>query len=113
MVSSARKTWHCPAFNFPAEIQRRLLQNGILRQTLLAGNARPWLDFFPVVRLVVPGTDAFYLLTQIDPDCPDRARGLYTAAARNQLGYVRLSEIAALRGPSGAPITWDPNFVAT
>lgn len=100
------------ALIFPAEIQHRLLKNGELHQDLAATNAPFRLVFFPVVKLFVPGTDLAWFLTQIDPADRDRAFGLHIDGGRRRLGHVSLSEIAWMRGPSGAPVTWDHDFMA-
>ena len=102
------------ALIFPAEIHDRLLQNGRLRQQLTAcKNASFVLDFAPVVKLFIPDACVSWLLTEIDPADHDRAFGLYTQNGRHQLTYVSFSEIAALRGPKGSRVTWDPHFMST
>jgi hypothetical protein len=52
-----------------------------------------------------------WLLTEINPADHDRALGLYTQDARHRLTHVSFSEIVALLGPKGAPVTSDPDFM--
>jgi len=102
--------FHAPPFS-PAEIQVRLLNNGRLHQTFTDDHTPFRLDFFPVVKLFVPGTGVAWLLTEIDPADRPRAFGRHIVGGRRQLRHVSLSEIAASRGPTGATVTWDPHFI--
>ncbi|CAE7537057.1 unnamed protein product, partial [Symbiodinium sp. CCMP2456] len=57
-------------------------------------------DFWPVVKLFCPWGAATWLLSELDPDEPDIAFGLCDLGMGSpELGSVRLSEIAAIRGP--------------
>lgn len=71
------------------------------------------IDPKPVVKLFTPDTGATWLLTELDPDDPDIAFGLCDLGLGfPELGSVRLSEIAAVRGPLGLPIERDRFFSA-
>jgi hypothetical protein len=94
------------------EIRERLLQNGRLMRQL--GGTRYEPDFLPVVKLFLPEAGFAWLLTELDPDEPDIAFGLCDLGIGcPELGYVRLSEIAALRGVLGLRAERDQHFVAT
>lgn len=67
----------------------------------------------PVVKLFTPDSGATWLLAEIDPDDEDRAFGLCDLGLGcPELGYVRLSEIAAVRGRYGLLVERDKRFVA-
>ena len=67
----------------------------------------------PVVKLFTPDANATWLLTELDPADPDRAFGLCDLGlGAPELGYVQLSELAALRGPLGLNVERDRYFVA-
>lgn len=67
-------------------------------------------DPFPTVRLHVPGTGTFWLLTELDPDDPDLAWGLCDLGlGAPALDHVRMSDLAAL---PGQPVVCDASFVA-
>ncbi|MEO8722953.1 MAG: DUF2958 domain-containing protein [Sphingobium sp.] len=85
----------------------RLLANG--RRTA-AGEE---LDPHPVVKLFTPDAGATWLLTEVDPDEPDRAFGLCDLGlGAPELGYVSLTELAGVRGRLGLAIEADLWFVA-
>ncbi len=70
-------------------------------------------DFVPVVKLFTPDAGATWLLTETDPDDPDLAFGLCDLGlGYPELGYVRLSEIASIRGRLGLPAERDRHFTA-
>jgi len=95
-----------------SEIRERLLQNGRLMRQLAGTPAEP--DFLPVVKLFTPDGGCTWLLTELDPDEPDIAFGLCDLGMGcPELGYVRLSEIASLRGELGLPAERDLGFFAT
>ena len=95
-----------PSFLTPA-IHAELLANG--HRT--AGGDE--FDPKPVIKLFTPDAQATWLLTEIDPDDEDRAFGLCDLGlGMPEIGWVRLSELAALRGPMGLPIERDKWFVA-
>lgn len=71
------------------------------------------IDPHPVVKLFTPDAGATWLLTEIDPDDEDLAFGLCDLGLGcPELGYVRLSELAAVRGRLGLPIERDRHFKA-
>jgi hypothetical protein len=70
-------------------------------------------DHIPVAKLFSPDGAATWLISEADPDDPDRLFGLCDLGLGfPELGYVSLAEITALRGPLGLPIERDLNFVA-
>lgn len=85
------------------------------RTMLLANGARTAAgedsDPSPVVKLFTPDANATWLLTELDPDDPDRAFGLCDLGFEEpELGYVLLSEIAAVRGQLGLRVERDRVF---
>ena len=70
-------------------------------------------DHFPVVKLFLPDAGATWLLTECDPDEPDRLFGLCDLGLNcPELGYVQLAEIKEIRGRLGLPVERDASFVA-
>jgi hypothetical protein len=70
-------------------------------------------DHFPVAKLFTPDAGATWLLTECDPDEPDRLFGLCDLGLGfPELGYVSLTEITSIRGPLGLPVERDRHFVA-
>ncbi|WP_316186481.1 DUF2958 domain-containing protein [Bradyrhizobium sp. SZCCHNRI2014] len=70
-------------------------------------------DHFPVVKLFTPDAGATWLLTECDPDEPDRLFGLCDLGLNSpELGYVSLAEIMELRGRLGLPVERDLHFTA-
>lgn len=70
-------------------------------------------DHWPVVRLHIPGTNASWLISEIDPDDTDRVFGLCDLGLGcPELGFVSLSEMLALKGSLGINVERDPNFTA-
>lgn len=66
----------------------------------------------PVVKLFTPDASATWLLSEVDPDDPDRLFGLCDLGLGfPELGYVSLAEIAAVRGRLGLPVERDLHFV--
>jgi len=71
------------------------------------------IDPTPVVKLFTPDASATWLLTELDPDDPDRAFGLCDLGMGSpELGYVSLAELVAVRGPMGLPVERDLYFTA-
>ncbi|HET9637667.1 MAG TPA: DUF2958 domain-containing protein [Allosphingosinicella sp.] len=71
-------------------------------------------DPMPVVKLFTPDAGATWLLAEIDPEDHDVAYGLCDLGLGNpELGTVRFSEIAALRGNLGLKVERDQCFVPT
>lgn len=88
------------------EQTEQLLANG--RESLTRDT-----NHWPVVKLYMPDTDASWLLTEIDPDDADRAFGLCDLGLGcPEIGFVRLSELARLRGPLGLGVERDRRFAA-
>lgn len=70
-------------------------------------------DHIPVVKLFTPDAGATWLLTECDPDEPDRLFGLCDLGhGYPELGYVSLAEITEVRGRLGLPVERDQHFVA-
>lgn len=68
-------------------------------------------DPVPVVKLFTPDGAATWLLTELDPRDHDLAFGLCDLGQGfPEVGYVRLSEISAIRGPLGLPVECDTSF---
>ena len=66
-----------------------------------------------MVKLFTPDGSATWLLSEIDPDHPDRAFGLCDLGLGfPELGYVSLAELAAIRGHLGLPVERDLSFEA-
>lgn len=87
----------------PSELRTRLLANG-----QRSANDEPH-DSMPVVKLLVPGGNATWLLTELDPDDPDLAYGLCDLGlGAPKLDYIRLSDLVAL---SGNPVQCDTDFI--
>jgi len=94
-----------------AEMRARLLENG--RQQAAVRGSKDEIDFHPVVKLFAPDAGCTWLLTEIDPGDPDVAFGLYSLdRGRPELGFVRLSAIAAVRGELGLAAERDLWFEA-
>jgi hypothetical protein len=82
------------------------------RDQLLANALAGVRDHTPVVKLFTPDANATWLISEVDPDDPDRLFGLCDLGLGSpELGYVSLSELKAVRGPLGLPIERDLHFV--
>jgi hypothetical protein len=89
-----------------AEQRAALLANGV-------ESAKRDIDPHPVVKLFTPDAGATCLLTELDPTEPDIAFGLCDLGLDcPELGYVRLSELQAVRGKLGLPVERDLWFEA-
>ncbi|MFZ5680205.1 MAG: DUF2958 domain-containing protein [Pseudomonadota bacterium] len=83
------------------------------RVELLVNALHPDQDHPPVVKLFTPDGSATWLLSESDPDDPDRLFGLCDLGFGSpELGYVSLAEITAARGKLGLPVERDQYFVA-
>ena len=70
-------------------------------------------DHHPVVKLFTPDGAATWLISEVDPDDPDRLFGLCDLGLGfPELGYVSLAEIVSLRGPLGLSVERDLHFIA-
>jgi len=84
------------------EIRARLLANG---ERFAADSD---FDPLPVVKLFTPDAGATWLLASLDPEEPDIAFGLCDLGlGYAELGTVRISEIADVRGAIGLPVERD------
>lgn len=82
-------------------------------QVNLLVNALNESDHFPVVKLFTPDAGATWLISEVDPDDPDRLFGLCDLGlGYPELGYVSLAEVTAVKGPLGLPVERDLDFVA-
>lgn len=89
----------------------KLLRNGE-RQDPVRGTPDE-IDFKPVVKLFTPDAGCTWLLTELDPGEPDIAFGLCDLGLGTpEIGSVRLSELAAIRGRIGLPVERDLYFEA-
>lgn len=80
---------------------------------LLANALAPGADHFPVAKFFSPDANATWIISEIDPDDPDRLFGLCDLGLGfPELGYVSLSELKLVRGRLGLPIERDLHFVA-
>src|SRR5262252_1732212 len=97
---------------FTAEIIARLLENGRKNAGRISDDGNT-IDFEPVVKLFTPDAACTWLLTEIDPEDADIAFGLCDLGMGcPELGSVRISEIAAIRGRLGLPVERDLHFRA-
>ena len=93
------------------ELKSKLLKNGDAQNR--AACADKSIDHMPVVKLFTPDAQCTWLLTEIDPGQPDIAFGLCDLGIGSpELGYVSLTELAALRGRMGLPVERDRHFEA-
>lgn len=68
-------------------------------------------DHYPVVKLFLPGTNARWLLTELDPDEPDVAFGLCDLGLGfPELGYVLVSELETVSLALGWDVECDSSF---
>ncbi len=82
------------------------------RVALLVNALHPDCDPPPVVKLFTPDGSATWLISESDPDDPDRLFGLCDLGlGYPELGYVSLAEITELRGKLGLPVERDQAFV--
>lgn len=83
------------------------------RVELLVNALHPQRDHPPVVKLFTPDGSATWLISESDPDDPDRLFGLCDLGLGcPELGFVSLAEITELRGKLGLPVERDQHFVA-
>ncbi len=92
----------------PQKLMAELLANGQYTKDN-EGNSR---DPKPVLKLFTPDANATWLLTEADPDEPDRLYGLCDLGlGEPELGYVSLREIMSVRGSLRLPVERDLHFV--
>jgi hypothetical protein len=97
-----------------AKLLTKALYEKLLKQGQQQQDARTrgdWIDFPPVVKFFTPDAGASWLLCELYPDDPDVAFGLCDLGLGfPEVGDVRLSELAALRGRFGLPVERDCSF---
>lgn len=94
------------------EQRARLLANGHANRERISKGLDEH-DWQPVVKLFCPWGAATWLLSELDPEDEDVAFGLCDLGMGcPELGSVRLSELAAVRGPGGLTIERDEHFKA-
>jgi len=70
------------------------------------------IDPYPVVKLITLDAHATWLLSELASD-GDTAYGLIDLGLGvPELGHVRLSDLASIRGPNGIPVRRDLHFTA-
>lgn len=97
---------------FTAEQRKKLLANGKVNAAHVErdGNTE---DMWPVVKLFCPWMGATWLISELDPADEDLAFGLCDLGMGcPEIGNVRISELAAVRGPGGLTIERDIHFRA-
>jgi hypothetical protein len=93
--------------------RQKLLENGRAQRAAIDRQDQA-IDFAPVVKLFTPDAQCTWLLTELDPDDPDRAFGLDDLGQGHpELGYVRLRDIEGLRGQLGLIVERDLHFAPT
>ena len=74
------------------DLRAKLEENG--RRQHAVKEAENKIDLAPVARLYTPLADAIWLLTEIDPEDPDKAFALYDSGRGHaELGYISLIEL--------------------
>lgn len=69
-------------------------------------------DHMPIAKFFSPDGGATWLISEVDPDDPDRLFGLCDLGLGfPEIGYVSLAEITALKGPLGLPVERDLHFI--
>lgn len=95
------------------EIEEKLLANGRASAEAVAKDGDTP-DHEPILKLFQPWGAATWLITELDPDCPDIAYGLCDLGMGiPELGSVSLEELRSIRGPAGLGIERDRSFKAT
>lgn len=86
------------------EERERLLANG-------RRGAHRAIDCYPVVKLYTPDAHATWVLAALDAHDEDTAFGLCDVGiGAPELGNIKLSDLAAIRGPRGQRVQRDPRF---
>lgn len=75
------------------------------RKKLLRNGANPDQDHAPVIKIFNPYGNHTWLISEMDPDDPDRLFGLCDLGqGQPELGYVLLSELEAIRPMGNLPL---------
>jgi len=91
--------------------RQQLIRNG--QATAAATLEDRSIEHYPVVKLFTPDANATWLLTELDPECPDRAFGLCDLGLGfPELGYLSLRELESVRGPLSLRVERDLHFEA-
>ena len=91
-----------------SELRAKLLYNGHK-----SVEAEEGFDPYPVVKLFSPDSNATWLLTELAPNDKDLAFGLCDLGLGTpEIGSVRLSEIAKVKGSMGLKVERDTLFKA-
>ena len=91
---------------------QKLLSNGVLNARRQQSGLDP-IDHPPVVKLFTPDAGCTWLLSELDPEDNDIAFGLCDLGLGSpEMGCVRLSEIASVRGRLGLPVERDRHFTS-
>ena len=78
------------------------------RAKLLKNGARSDEDHAPVVKWFTPDAQCTWLISELDPEDPDRAFGLCDLGMGfPELGAVLVSEVEGIRGALGLPVERD------
>lgn len=98
------------------EQRRQLLANGRASKAANERDDDDYPDHPPVVKLFTPDAQATWLISEMDPYAEGDEDLLFGLCDLGmgfpELGYVRLSELTAVRGRLGLPIERDRFFVA-
>lgn len=95
------------------KLQRETLATNGAENSRRIAAGEDTVDHHPVVKLFTPDGAATWLLTETEPEDPDIAFGLCDLGfGTPELGSVRLSELASVRGRLGLPIERDLHFKA-
>ena len=90
-----------------------LLTAAIIDQLLANGLAND-VDHHPVVKFFTPDANATWLISEVDPDDPDRLFGLCDLGLGSpELGYVSLAELKTIKGPLGLACTQIDHLISS
>lgn len=105
LLPSQHVSTHMPTFRLLDSDRTKLLTNGRSSQ-----NDRDF-DPPPIMKLFMPDGPGTWLLTELDPNEPNRAFGLCDLGhGYPELGYVLISDLAVIRGRLRLPIERDAHF---
>ncbi|MBS0341380.1 MAG: DUF2958 domain-containing protein [Proteobacteria bacterium] len=108
MATSSTASFSTCAFSFLTDAQFDLLRaNGLMAR--LHEERGELFDPPPIVKLIVPGTQAAWLLSSIDPRTPGIAFGLADLGFP-EMGYIDLDELEELCTGGELPVQRDRGF---